>query len=142
MAKMTGSEFAEKWARNIAGSTEYIRRGIESVTESPGQKAARKRDKWVARMTSKEVHDRWAKGVASVPLEEWKRRAIEIGLSRIPSGASAATSKMARFGEALLAYQEQGLAKINAMPDVTLEDSRARLLEWFNHMSKFRKPTG
>lgn len=140
MARLTGSEFAEKWARNLGASTEYIRRGIESLTESPGAKAVQKRAKWVAKMTSAETHERWAKATGKVSLEDWKRKAIEIGLPRISSGASAATPKMAQFGEALMAYQEQGLAKLRNMPDITLEDSKARLLAWFEHMSKFRKP--
>lgn len=140
MAKMTGSEFAEKWARNLGASAEYIRRGIESVTESPGQKAVQKKAKWVARMTSADVHERWARQTGRVTVEDWKRKAIEVGLPRISSGASASVPKMAQFGEALLSYQEQGLAKLRNMPDITLEDSKARLLAWFDHMARFRKP--
>lgn len=138
MAKLTGSEFAEKWARNIKQSITDIQRGIERVSEAPGQKAAAKKAKWVARMTDAQTHEKWATRVAAVSLDEWKARAREVGTSRIPSGADAAVGKMANFGEQLLSHIDAGLGKIKGMPDVTLADTKARMDAWFDHMSKFR----
>ena len=138
MPKMTGSEFAEKWSRRLAGATEDIRRGVESVSEAPGKKAAEKKTKWVAKMTEASTQEKWARNVAGVTLEEWKRKTLEVGLGRISSGVTASTPRMAKFGEQLLTYQETNLPKIRSMPDVTLADTKARMDAWFDIMSKFR----
>lgn len=138
MAKITGSEFSEKWARRLAGATEDIRRGVESVTEAPGKKAAEKKAKWVAKMASPEVQNKWASNVASTTLETWKSQIIDKGLGRISSGVEGARDKMSKFGEQLISYQNANLGKIRTMPDVTLSDSKARMDAWFEIMSKFK----
>jgi hypothetical protein len=140
MAKLTGGEFAEKWARRLSGAVEDIRRGVESVTEAPGKKAADRKAKWIAKMTDTNVQNKWASNVAAVTLEQWKRATAEVGVGRIAAGASASVDKMAKFADQLLSYQSANLGKIRAMPDVTISDSKARMDAWFDIMSKF-KPT-
>lgn len=142
MAKVSASEFADKWASRLSGATDEIRRGVERVTESPMAKAAQKKAKWVARMTDPKTQEKWAANTGAVTLEEWKRALLDIGLGRISGGTTKAKPKMQRFAEALLAYQDSVAAKVRAMPDVTLEDSKARMIAWFDAMSKFRKPSG
>jgi hypothetical protein len=138
MARMSGNDFAEKWGRRLSGATEDIRKGVENVTEAPGAKAASKKAKWVAKMTDAAVQDKWAKNVSAVTVDEWKRKTLEVGIGRVSAGVSAATSKMSKFGEQLLSYQENNLPKIRSMPDVTLSDSKARMDAWFDIMSKFK----
>jgi len=138
MAKMSANEFAEKWGRRLSGATEDIRRGVESVTESPGKKAAEKKAKWVSRMTDTATQDKWARNIGAVTVDEWKRKTLDVGLGRVSAGVSAASDKMSRFGEQLLTYQSNILPKVKTMPDVTLSDSRARMDAWFDAMSKFK----
>jgi hypothetical protein len=138
MAKMSGSAFAEKWARRLAGATEDIRAGVETVSESPGKKAAEKKAKWVAKLTEAATQEKWARNVGSVTLDQWKRAITEVGIPRISAGVNAATDKMARFGEQLLSYQEANKGKIAGMPDVTLSDAKARMDAWFDIMAKFK----
>lgn len=140
MAKLTGSDFAEKWARRLSGATEDIRAGVEAVSESPGKKAAEKKAKWVARLTEAATQEKWAKNVAAVTLDDWKRAITEIGIPRVSAGVNAAVPKVAKFGEQLLSYQNANIGKVKGMPDVTLSDSKARMDAWFDIMSKF-KPT-
>lgn len=138
MPKLSGSEFAEKWARRLSGATEDIRTGVEAVTEAPGKKAAEKKAKWAARLAEASTQEKWAKNVGAVTLESWKRATTEIGIPRISSGVNAAADKMAKFGDQLLAYQAANIGKVKAMPDVTLSDSKARMDTWFDIMAKFR----
>ena len=138
MAKLSPSEFAEKWARRTKAATQDMAKGIERVTESPGQKAAEKKDKWIKRLMEKETQDKWAQNVAAISLEEWKRRAKELGVQRVSAGVDKATNEMQEFAQQLLAYQESALQQIKNMPDVTKEDARARMNAWFDLMSKFR----
>jgi hypothetical protein len=138
MAKITGGDFAEKWARRLSGASEDIRKGVERVTEAPGAKAAQKKAKWVAKITDAATQDKWAKNVSAVTVDEWKRRTLEVGIGRVSSGVTASVGKMQKFGEQLLSYQESNLPKIRSMPDVTLGDTKARMDAWFDIMSKFK----
>lgn len=138
MAKLTGSEFAEKWARRLSGATEDIRSGVESVTEAPGKKAAEKKAKWAAKMAEAATQEKWARNIAAVTLDDWKRAITEVGIPRISAGVNANVPKMAKFGEQLLSYQNANIGKIKGMPDVTLADSKARMDAWFDIMSKFK----
>lgn len=138
MAKLTASEFSEKWGRRLTQAAEDMRRGVERVSEAPGAKAAQKKDKWIAKMTDPAVQGKWASNVASVPLDQWKNRMVQVGIGRVPSGVEANKDKVAKFGEQLLSHIDAGLAKIQSMPDVTYEQTKARMLAWFDHMAKFR----
>lgn len=138
MKNMTGSDFSEKWARRLSGATDDIRKGVEAVTEAPGRKAAAKKAKWVAKMTAAETQEKWARNVGAIPLEEWRAQVINKGIPRVSAGVEGARDKMTKFGEQLLAYQSTLLTKVSAMPDVTLADSEARMIEWMRGMAKFK----
>lgn len=89
-------------------------------------------------MTDPATQEKWARSTASVSLEEWREAARTLIPQRLGGGVDRSTGKMADFGAALLSYQERALGEIQRMPDVTLEDARARMLRWFDLMSKFR----
>lgn len=137
--KVTSDEFAEKWNRRLKQSTQDIVKGVSKVTEAPGKKAAAKKNKWAARMSDPTTHDKWAKGVGSVTVDEWRDAIVSVGVPRIAAGADRAQSKVEDFASKLLAHQQAGLSKIESMPDMTLEDAKARAVAWIDHMSKFRK---
>lgn len=138
MKKMAPNEFADKWGRNLKSQVSDIVRGIDRVEVSPGQKAAAKKDKWAARMSDTETHRKWAERTGSITLEEWRDSARTLIPQRLPGGVDRAMSKVADFAAVLLPYQERGLAELERMPDLTLEDSRARMNKWFDHMSKLK----
>lgn len=139
MAKITPSEFAEKYARRLKGSVEDIRKGLEKVSVSPTELAAKRKDKMKARINEAIDSGKWENNLKKVTLDEWKTKAIEKGVSRIASGVDGAVKKMEDFANQLLAYQDSLKAKIKAMPDMTLEDRIARATAWIREMSKFRK---
>jgi len=136
MAKRTPAAVAEKWARNLKGATEEIRRGVAAVTESPPQLAAQNMDKirerWLASL------DRMREGLMAVSVEEW-RRLTEAGIGKISIGVDAkGKARMERAMTGLLPHIEEGQAKIRNMPSVTLEDNIARMDAFIRHMAKFR----
>ena len=130
---------AEKWARRLKGATEDIRTGVEAVTEAPTKKAVEKKDKWIARMTSKEVQDKWASRLSSVTLEDWKNAMLNKGIGRISAGVDEAQADFEAFMSELLPHIEAGRSKIAKMPDVTLEDNIRRMEEFIRHMATFRR---
>lgn len=138
MAKVTPTEYASKWARNLSAAASDVVAGAEKVTEAPGKKAAANKDVWASKLASPEVQAKWAANVGAVSLEEWKAKMRELVPARLPSGVAAASSEMEKFGSQLLAYQEANVGKVRAIKKVTLADGKRRMDEWFDIMSKFR----
>ena len=139
MVKLTPAESAEKWGRRLKGSTEDIRTGVIRVTEAPGKKAAEKKGKWVAKMTDAKVQDKWAKRVGEVSLEDWKKQMVDVGIGRISAGVDAEVPDMGDFYSEVFPYIETGQKEVEAMADITLEDSIARMDKFVRHMSKFSR---
>lgn len=137
MAKLTPSEFASKWARNLTSAAGDIVAGAEKVTESPGKLAAASKDLWAAKMSNPATHDRWARRTGAVSLEDWKAKMRAKVPSNLPSGVAGAEGKMTDFAGKLLPYQDANIGKIKAIKKVTLADSKRRMDEWFDVMSKF-----
>ncbi len=139
MAKLTASEFQEKHARRLKASVEDIRKGIDRVTESPTEKAVAKQDKMLANLTRAVTDGKWAAGLKRVTLEEWKRKARDIGVNRIAAGIDGAKDKVIDFAEVLLPHIDRGMDKIKAMPDVTLDDNINRMTQFIRHMAEFKR---
>jgi hypothetical protein len=139
MARKDPNRVAEKWASRLAGATEDIRSGVETTTVNPAAEAVKKKEKFKRRLIEAIDGGKWDGALSKVTLDQWKSAMVEKGITRIPSGASAARSKMADFMNKLLSYQESLKAKIAAMPDLTLEDRINRMTTWIREMSKFKK---
>lgn len=139
MVKISPSEYSEKWARKLKGSTEDIRRGIERVTEAPGVKAAQKQEKMKQNLLKSIDDGTWARRVASVDVSEWKDKALKKGIGRISQGVDEAGGKMQDFASEFFPHLEEGQRKVNAMPDITLEDNINRASEMMRHNAKFTR---
>lgn len=137
--RVSPSEFREKHARRTVAAVEDMRRGINRVTEPPGQAAAAKKDKLRAKLLAKIDDGTWERRVASVSLEDWKASMLNKGVGRVASGVEAAASKVEDFAAQLIEYENSLLSRIDGMPDLTLEDSIARAREWITGMSKFSR---
>jgi len=137
--RVSPEEFQEKHARRLKAAVEDMRRGIERVQEAPGKKAAQKKEKLRQKLIEAIDSGKWEQRVASVTVEEWKSAAIEKGLPRVASGIDRAAPKVRDFAAQLLAHEEAGLAEIDRMPDLTLEDSINRAAFWIRHMAQFKR---
>lgn len=139
MAKLSPAEFQEKHARRLKGAVEDVRKGIDRVTESPTEKAAAKQDKMLTNLTASVNSGKWAAGLKRVSLEDWKRKARDVGVNRIAAGIDAAKDKVVAFAEQLLPHIDRGQEKIKAMPDVTLDDNINRMTSFIRHMSELKR---
>lgn len=136
MAK-TPAQIASKWSRNLGNATQDIQDGINAVTENPMQKAVSKQAKLVQNWNASIQSGKWATNTGAVTLAQWKKAFLEKGVSRIQSGAQSAVPKVQAFHESLAAYQQAGLAQLETMPDLTVEDGIARQAWWTRYMSQF-----
>lgn len=94
---MAGSpeQIAQDWANRLAAARDKAQRGIQAVTVSPGQAAARQKGVYLANVQA--AADKWAKNTAAVPLGEWQQAMLTKGLDRMAAGAAGAQPKMAAF---------------------------------------------
>jgi len=139
MAKLTPAQFQEKHARRLKAAVEDVRQGIARVTENPCEKAAAKQDKMLTNLTQAITSGKWANGLKRVSLEDWKRKASEIGVNRIAAGIDGAKAKVVAFAEVLLPHIDNGTAKIKTMPDVTLDDNINRMTTFCRHMAQLKR---
>lgn len=139
MSKLTAAQFQEKHARRLKASVEDIRAGIDRVTDNPCEKAAAKQDKMLANLTRAVTDGKWAAGLKRVTVDEWKRKARDIGVNRIAAGIDGAAAKVRDFAEVLLPHIDRGQTKIQGMPDVTLDDNINRMTSFIRHMAEFKR---
>jgi len=137
--KLTPDEIADKWARRLKAATEDIRRGVEKVTVAPSEKAVTKKDKMKANLIKAIEDGTWEYWLKKYTLEAWKRDMLAKGVTRIPSGVDAASEDYREFASQLIAHINAGLAEVEKMPDLTLEDSLARVEKFLRHMAKFKR---
>jgi len=112
---------------------------VERVTEAPGKKAAAKVEKMRAKLIESIDDGTWAARTSAVTLEEWKQKMLTKGAGRVSEGIDGASEKVEAFAEQLIAHENSVLARIEGMPDLTLEDSISRARFWIEEMAKFKK---
>ena len=139
MAQLTAAQIADKWRRRLEGSSEDYRAGVEAVTTSPTELAAKKQDKMLAGIQAAVSSGKWAAGLRRVDLAAWKKATIEKGVARLAAGAAAGVGKFEDFMQDLLPFQQALQAKIDAMPDVTFEDGVNRMTAWARGMRSFKR---
>lgn len=137
--RVTPTQAADKHIRNTTAAVQYMRQGVEAVTESPTEAAAKKIDKMQANFLAAIQSGKVERGLRRVSLADWKEAMLTKGVGRVASGVEASRSKQEAFYSDLFAYEDQLLGKIDAMNDLTLEDSIQRMTEWVRGMSKFER---
>ena len=136
--KLTPQEATLKQNRNLKASTTDMPARINAVTEAPGKKAAAKADKMKQNIVKSIDDGTWQRNVAAVTLEDWKTSMIEKGVPRIASGIDAAAPKVQAFYEQFFPHLDKIAADVDKMPDLTLQDSIARMTKQVTEASKFR----
>lgn len=139
MARVTPQQAAEKWARRLSQATPDIQRGVENTTINPMERAAAAQDRMVSRWNESITNGKYKAGLARVSLPDWKQAMIQKGMPRIQAGVTQAQPKMQAFMEQMLPYQDRLSATIDAMPNVTIEDSIARMTAQVRGMVAFNR---
>lgn len=103
---------AQAWATGLANAGTKITAGINAVQVAPGQAAARQKAAYTAGVAANA--DKWASRVGAVSLQDWKDAAINKGVQRIATGATAAQPKMAAAMAKLLPQIASAVAALPA----------------------------
>lgn len=137
--RVDAAGLAQKWSNNTKAATGYMAEGVDRVSVAPGKQAAEKADKMKQNILKSLDSGKWSRRVGAVSLDEWKESMKTKGVARISDGVDGATGKMTGFAEQLIAHENAGLSEISKMPDLTLQDSKNRVVKWIDHMAKFEK---
>lgn len=136
MPVRTTSEAAtQKWLTNLSASTDRMKTGAMSVQVSPGKAAAAAADKWLARVTASK--QKFIDRTNSLSLADWQNSYINVGIPRVAQGAQLKQNKMKAFLDDFLPYLQTGLATIDKMPSVTLEDGIAKATAMIRYNAKY-----
>jgi hypothetical protein len=139
MARVTAEQYYEKLSRRLKSATADIEAGVNLVDTAPTALAADKADKWVNGIMEARSSGRWERALRKVSLDEWKTKMKSKGIPRIATGIDGAKAKVVDFAKQLLPFEDNLMAEIERMPDVTLEDSINRMGAWARGMSNFTR---
>jgi len=135
--RMSAADAQAKWQQRTAAATQDMAAGIHRVTEAPGQKAAAKSQKWLAAVTAAEP--KFRRNVARVTLEQWKKAALELGVPRVAQGVQQKGYKWGEFAAEFFPYLDQGIQRVQAMPDTDFEARIARMVAMVRHSHGFQR---
>lgn len=127
----------EKQIRNAQNGSQNYLDGVESVDMAPGQKAIKKKAKYLANVQASV--DKWERNTGAVTLEEWKKMAREKGGARFSSGVEAARDKILAFHEEFQPFVAGIKAKLDTMDDTTPEQRERKMVENVREMRKFKR---
>lgn len=138
---LSASQISDKWGRRMKASVTDIQNGIDAVTESPTEKAASKQDKMLNNLTQAVTSGKWGNSLRAVSLQDWKSKTKDKVATRLASGVDAGMAKRQKFDNYLVQTLNAVLPTINAMPDMTLEDSVNKVRAMMTHMrdNSYRK---
>ena len=135
MARVSPTEYAEKWGRRMKGATPDIQNGIKKVTTAPGVKAAAQSGVMLANLTQSVNSGVWAKQVGRVSLGDWQAAALNKGVQRIAAGVDGAATKVAGMAGKLLSAVDGAVAVVEQTPRGDLETNIGRATTFMREMS-------
>lgn len=138
MSTLSPQEIADKWKRNLTAAVPSYKAGVMAVTQSPMAKAAARQDAYVEGVRKAAESGKWAAGLLSRTLEDWKQRTAGAGAERIMRGAADAVPAVVQFQTQLAPVTARIKAMVDAMPKGSIEDSIARSTAAIRAMSEFK----
>ena len=135
--RVNSADATAKWLANLSAASDRMKNGAMGVQTAPGVLAANAADKWLAKVTQSK--QKFIDRVKSVSLADWQNSYINVGIPRVAQGAQAKQQKVTAFFDQFLPYLQTGLAQIDKLPNVTLEDGIARASAMIRYNSKFKR---
>lgn len=133
--KMSAADVTELWGKRTTASLPEVLKGLDRITEDPGQAAVDKQAKMLAKLTESITNGTWAKRRLKVSLSQWRDKTKKKVTERLAGGVTAAKAKRAEFDVYNEATLNAVLPEIAGMPDMTMEDSVARVRKLMEHMA-------
>lgn len=133
MVKSAGDISSKQIRRSVAAAGDYAE-GVRNPEVSWKEATVRSDAKRKAAVAKAEAEGKWLKRVQQTSNEEWQNKAATVGAERYGPGVQANADKIEKFWN-IQQPQIDALQKaVNAMPDETEENRKARLLANFEGM--------
>jgi hypothetical protein len=123
---LTPQQVAEKWARNLQGSTQSIRDGVNGVTVAPTHVAAERLDAYQAGVLAALNSGKTRQAMLNSTLEDWKQKMLTNGINNISQGAANAKPKVTRFQTFWAPVAQQIKDSVKSMPKGGEANAKAR----------------
>jgi len=133
MAMPTPQEAAARWVQNTGGATQRYTDGVNAVTVSPGQAAARQADLWAANVAAAKA--KFAANSAKVSLDQWKTATVNKGAQRLASGVQAAQGNYEAALGKLLPYISSAVSSLPQRGN--LEANIGRMTSFVRKMAQY-----
>lgn len=131
---MSADDISSKWGRNLKNAVSDMQAGVDRVSTNPMEKAIAKKDKMKTNLVASIDNGRWESGMRKVSLSDWKTKTKSKIAERMGSGVDNAMTKRKQFDQWLVPVVQSGMDVVNAMPDMTIQDSKNRMNAFVDHM--------
>lgn len=130
--------WVKKYEERASVAEEDYRIGVQNPKRPPATTAIANRKVIETVMARKETWDKWEAGLRAVGDEGVIKAAVEKGAPRYVPGIRAGLSKVRDFAQKFSAHLEAGQKQVLAIPKLTLEDSKKRMIMMMEHNARFR----
>lgn len=90
------NEITEAWVRGAAQGAANYRRGVENSSVDWEGPTSASQEVWQLAIIEAAGTDRFRNGVQLAGNSKWRKKAVELGANRFPSGVAAATADYSR----------------------------------------------
>ncbi len=137
--RATPEEASQAWREGLGRAGPKIERGVDRVTQAPGQKAAAKKTAYVAGVQA--MADEWARRVAAVPLADWQQ-SVKDSLGRITGISDLKARKYSDRIAPVFSHMNSIMPSIDSMPTDSLDQRINKSSEYQRKMAAYKKRTG
>lgn len=128
---------ASKWKQRAGAASGDWLKGVQSVTEAPGQKAAAQEDKMLQNFTEAITSGRWRNAVSAVTLQMWQQACADKGKQNYQTGIAASEEKYFQAMQKMMPIIES--IKQSLPPKGDIEQNIARSAEFQRRMNEAKK---
>lgn len=140
MAIPDAQSVATKWVQRTQAAAQDYTAGIQNTDKDPTALAIAAGQRYIQRVTDAFNSGKWANGLRRAGKAGWQAATLAKA-SNFSTGVAAAEQKVASAFGPLLAYETTLQARINSMPNVTLQDRIARATAWITGMASYQPPS-
>lgn len=138
-ARKTASQVAQKWATNLANSTNQIQQGVNAVTTSPTALAAANPTGYLQGIQRAVSSGKWQANLQAVSLQDWKTAMVQKGIPHIQTGAAQSQQKVATKFTPLLDFIYNTRDSVNSSnPRGTLQQNIQRMNAFVQAMAGYK----
>lgn len=138
MALPSAQTVAAKWVQRTSAAASDYGAGVAGTDKDPTALAIAAGPRYIANVTARFNDGTWANGLRKKGKQGWQAAVAAKGIQNFSTGVAAAETTVATAFGPLLAFEQNLVNQINAMPNVTDLDRENRMLSWVRGMRNYQ----